>query len=139
MPALWQMEVIHVGSLRTIITSVKRVECGLTFGFIQLLETFLAAEDVIDATTGGTANRDLVADIIGMFAGLLLGYFKAAEANPDTAAEMKEDALGHLETASSGMGRNRDIVTVIFDIFEEELQRQSTTFGSDVSLDVLVR
>ena len=93
----------------------------------------------MDGITGGTADRDSVADIIGTIAGLLLGDQKAAEVSPDSAANLKADAYRHLEIASSGMGQNRDIVTVIFDIFEEELQRQSTSFGSDVSLEVLLR
>lgn len=93
----------------------------------------------MDAITGGATDRDSVADIIGMFAGLLLGNQKAAEVSPDSAAHLKADAYRHLETANSGMDQNRDIVTVIFDIFEEELQRQSTSFGSDISLEVLIR
>lgn len=109
---------------------------------LKVLETFLAASDMIDATTGGKADRDSVADIIGTFAGILLGITKATEAasssGTDPAAK-KDEAYQLLEVASSGLGRNRDIVTVIFDIFEEELQLQSTTFGSDVSLDVLLR
>jgi nuclear pore complex protein Nup188 len=97
---------------------------------------------VIDATTGGKADRDSVADIIGTFAGLLLGVSKAAEAAFNSGSDpavKKDEAYQLLEAAGSGLGPNRDIITVIFDIFEEELQLQSTTFGSDISLDVLVR
>ena len=111
----------------------------LIFYLLQLLETFLAAGDVIDAITGGSADRDLVADIVGMFAGLLLGSQKASDVDPDSTANLRDEARRHLENASSGMGQNRDVVSVIFDIFEEELQRQSTAFGADVSLDILVR
>lgn len=93
----------------------------------------------MDAITGVPADRDTVADIIGTIAGLLLGNQKAADVSPDSAANLKVDAYRHLEIAGSGLGQNRDIVTVIFDIFEEELQRQSTSFGSDVSLEVLIR
>ena len=93
-------------------------------------------------TTGGKADRDSVADIIGTLAGLLLSFSKATEAasssGSDPAAK-KDEAYQLLEVASSGLGQNRDIITVVFDIFEEELQLQSTTFGSDVSLEVLLR
>ena len=94
-----------------------------------------------DGTTGGIADRDSVADIIGTFAGLLLGSTKAAEAALSCGSDStaKDDARHYLDIATSGLGPNRDIVTVIFDIFEEELQRQSTTIGFDVSLDVLIR
>jgi nuclear pore complex protein Nup188 len=92
----------------------------------------------MDGTNGGTVDRDSVSDIIGTFAGLLLGNSKAAEAAPDSAATLRDDARTLLVSASSGMGPNRDIVTVIFDIFEEELQRQSASFGSEVSLEVLI-
>lgn len=108
---------------------------------LQVLETFLAAGDVIDGTTGGVADRESVADIIGIFASLLLGSTKAVETALSSGSDStaKDDARRYLDVATSGLGPNRDIVTVIFDIFEEELQRQSTTFGSDVSLDVLIR
>ena len=111
----------------------------LTFDFIQMLETFLAAGDVVDAFTGGPTDRDLVADIIGMFGGLFQGSFKAAENDQDAAPHLKSEVRQILESASTGMAQNRDIMSVVFDIFEEELQRQSTDPGSDVSLEVLIR
>ena len=100
----------------------------------KLLETFLAASDQVDATTGMPADRNAVSEIIGIFANLLLGISKSAKTKP----EWKDEAVRILETASSGLNRNRDIITVVFDIFEEELQRQSNHSGSDVPLDVLV-
>ena len=54
------------------------------------------------------------------------------------ATNLKDEAIRLLDAASSGLGRNRDITTVIFDIFAEELERQSTLSGSEVPLEVLV-
>ena len=97
---------------------------------------------MIDANTGGNADRDSVADIIGTFAGILLGISKAADSASNSGsdpAEKKAEGYQLLETASAGLGEDRDIITVIFGIFEEELQLQSTSFGSDVSLEILIR
>jgi len=102
---------------------------GLKY-FGKLLETFLGAGDQIDATTGDIADRDSVTEIIALFATLLLSISK-------TAINYREEALRILEVASSGLSRNRDITSVVFDIFEEELQKQSTNFGSEVPLDLL--
>jgi nuclear pore complex protein Nup188 len=101
--------------------------------FGKLLETFLSAGDQLDATTGRIVDRDSVGEIIGLFATLLLSISKASQNNPS----LKDEALRILEIASSGLGRNRDVTSVIFDIFEEELQKQSTSFGSEVPLEVL--
>lgn len=101
--------------------------------FGKLLETFLSAGDQLDATTGHVADRDSVAEIIGIFANLLLSISKASKNN----TSLKDEALRILEIASSSLGRNRDITSVIFDIFEEELQKQSTSFGSEVPLEIL--
>jgi nuclear pore complex protein Nup188 len=100
----------------------------------KLLETFLTAADQVDATTGLPADRESVSEIIGILATLLLGITQSAKSNPNS----KEDAEHVLKEASSGLSRNRDITTVIFDIFEEELQNQSSYSGSDVPLEILV-
>ncbi|KUJ15390.1 nucleoporin-like protein [Mollisia scopiformis] len=102
--------------------------------FGKLLETFLAAGDVIDATAGGPADRDSVCEIINIIATLLLSTFQSAEANNN----WKEDARRVLEQSSAGLSRNRDITSVIFDIFEQELQNISSSSGSETSLEILV-
>lgn len=99
----------------------------------KLLETYLSAGDQLDTTTGDMADSDSVAEIIGLFATLLLSISKAS----NDQSTSKDEALRILEIASLGLSRNRDITSVIFDIFEEELQKQSTSFGSDVPLEVL--
>ncbi|KAG9228800.1 nucleoporin-like protein [Amylocarpus encephaloides] len=106
---------------------------GLKY-FGRLLETFLTASDVVDAITGFPADEDSVAEIIDILATLLYGTSAAGISNPNA----KEDSQLVLELASSGLSRNRDVITVVFAIFEEELQRQSKVSGSEVPLAVLV-
>ncbi|KAH7409165.1 nucleoporin-like protein [Cadophora sp. MPI-SDFR-AT-0126] len=96
----------------------------------KLLETFLAASDLVDATTGQPADRDSVSEIIEIFA-LLISPAKSNLPPFEAATEM-------LDKASSGLSHDRDIIGVIFDIFQEELQNQSASSGAEVSLDILV-
>ncbi|TVY90578.1 Nucleoporin [Lachnellula willkommii] len=106
---------------------------GLKY-FGKLLETFLTASDLVDATTNFGIDRDSTVEVIDILASLLLSTSNSSVTN----ANFRDDARHVLESASSGLDRNRDIITVIFDIFEEELQRQSNVSGSDVPLGVLV-
>lgn len=106
---------------------------GLKY-FGKLLETFLAASDEVDATTHQPVDRESVSEIIGFIATFLLSIAKSAKTNPNSI----EDALRVLEIASSGLHRNRDIISVIFDIFEEEVQNQLACSGADVPLEILV-
>jgi nuclear pore complex protein Nup188 len=100
----------------------------------KLLETFLTAADEVDATMGEITNRDSVAEIIEIFATVLLSISRSPEITAN-----KKDFIGQvLEGASSGLSRNRDIITVVFDIFEEELQKQPGPLGSEVPLEVLI-
>lgn len=102
--------------------------------FGKLLETYLTAGNVVDATTGQPADCDSVSEIIEIFATLMLGISKSSTSN----SESKAEALRVLEIASSGLSRNRDIISVVFEIFEEELQKLAGQSGSEVSLDVLI-
>jgi nuclear pore complex protein Nup188 len=101
--------------------------------FGNLLETFMAASDHIDATIGDVADRDSVTEIISLFAVILLSLSKS-----ENQIDAKNKAFEVLETASLGLGEERDIITVVFEIFEEELQKQSTYTGSDVPTELLV-
>lgn len=103
---------------------------GLKY-FGKLLETFLFASDSKNAITNFPLDRDLAAEIIDILASLLLSTSRSNTANED-------DTRHVLESASSGLDRNHDIITVVFDIFEQELQTLSTVSGSDVPLNVLV-
>ncbi|RDW64870.1 hypothetical protein BP6252_10521 [Coleophoma cylindrospora] len=105
---------------------------GLKY-FGKLLETFLTAGDSVDATTGAIADREAVAEIIGLLSTLIVTSVKASSVTPQTL----EQAHRVLETASAGLTRSGDIVSVVSGIFEEELQRQASAVVSEASLDVL--
>lgn len=106
---------------------------GLKY-FGKLLETFLTAGDSVDATTGAIADREVTAEIIALLATLIVTSVKASTITP----QASEQAHRVLETASAGLTRSGDIVSVISGIFEEELQRQASSAVSDASLEVLV-
>ncbi|PQE16945.1 hypothetical protein CJF30_00003662 [Rutstroemia sp. NJR-2017a BBW] len=101
--------------------------------FGKLLETFLVAGDALDATTGSEADPEAVAQIVGTFAIIL----RTVANSGLPAADIKATANRFFETASSALGRNRDITLVISEVFEQELQRQSNETTSDASLDIL--
>lgn len=103
----------------------------------KLLETTLTASEYVDATTGDAADRETVAEMITLIATLLLTSTKIGE-KADNNTEPHASANQVLEQASEGLNRNRDIIAVIFKLFEEELQRQSTGLDKDASLDILV-
>lgn len=98
----------------------------------KLLETYLAASDVVDATTGMPADSESVAEIIEMLAVLISGT------DPITWTSSEPPHERVLAEASSGLSHGRDITAVVFEIFQEELQTKSICSGSNVSLDVLV-
>ncbi|KAI9046659.1 hypothetical protein LZ554_009400 [Drepanopeziza brunnea f. sp. 'monogermtubi'] len=98
----------------------------------KLLETYLAASDVVDVTTGMPADPDSVAEIIELLAVLVSGSGSVSK----TGSEQSQEKI--LAEASSGLSHDRDITAVIFEIFLEELQNISACPGSNISLDVLV-
>lgn len=106
---------------------------GLKY-FGKLLETYLTAAEYLDATVGQPADSDSAAEIIGILATLLLSITKSTEKPADS----KDKALQVLENASAGLHRNGDIITVVFSIFEEEIQRQSAIIGPEAPLGILI-
>jgi len=102
--------------------------------FGKLLETYLTAGDQIDATTGEKTSAASVEEIVGLFATVVFSASKAARTPTDSINLVHR----FLESAGSGLIRNRDIISVVFDIFEEELQRQTVNVGPEVDLGVLI-
>ncbi|SZF04562.1 unnamed protein product [Blumeria hordei] len=132
--------IIPAGTIGRIISeSGPRVACwfheysALKY-FGKLLETFLASSGQVDGTNGMPADRESVSEIVELFAIFTLSITQSKEANPDWI----ENANNVLAISSSGLSQNHDIVTVIFEIFEEELQLQSSCVGSNSSLNILV-
>ncbi|POS87258.1 hypothetical protein EPUL_002156, partial [Erysiphe pulchra] len=132
--------VISAGTLGRIISeSGPRVACwfhqysALKY-FGKLLETFLAASDQVDGTTGKSASPESVSEIIEVFAVLI----HCLSSSTDVSRNGVENANQLLEIASSGLSRNRDIITVIFDIFEERLQNNCGRLGNNFPLQLLI-
>ncbi|KAG9245769.1 nucleoporin-like protein [Calycina marina] len=97
------------------------------------LETFVPTSDLMDTTIGDKAGRDTVSAILSLLAHLLCSLVRSST-GPGNPAE----ALRILEITSSGLSRNRDIISVVFEILEEELQTRSAAVGSEASLELLI-
>ncbi|KAL2068957.1 hypothetical protein VTL71DRAFT_15295 [Oculimacula yallundae] len=100
----------------------------------KLLETFLAASELVDATTGMPADRACVSEIIEIFAMLLMSTTSSAE----TDDQCFENVVNILEKSGGGLSHDRDLIGVVFNIFEEELENQSAGSGADVPVDILI-
>jgi nuclear pore complex protein Nup188 len=109
---------------------------GLRY-FGRLLETALSSSDTVDAILNSKIDGDSLSEIIGMLAALLTSSYQVG-LKGDGGYSASDAALKILEEASDGVGRNRDVISIIFDVFEEELQRQYTQPDVSGSLDVLV-
>lgn len=97
----------------------------------KLLETAIATSNLQDAITRQAVDRDSLIEIVGLFATLLqAGHNMARQGERVPVHKI-------LEEASNGLSPNRDIVGVIFSIFEEELQRIAEGSSSQ-SLELLV-
>ena len=99
----------------------------------RMLSSARAGSSVVDAATGFTPDADTRAEMIGLLATLVTVSSDPSETTDDGAA-----ARRILEEASDGVERNDDIISIVLDIFEEELQNYRPQAGVDGSLDVLV-
>ncbi|RKF60684.1 Nucleoporin NUP188 [Golovinomyces cichoracearum] len=131
--------VIQAGSLGRIISeSGPRVaywfhQYSALKYFGKLLETSLAASDHIDGTTGMSADPESISEIIDILAILINSISRSTDPNQNGV----ENAGQVLEIASSGLSRNRDIITVVFTIFEEGLQNVCGRSGLALPLQIL--
>ncbi|KAI9753145.1 MAG: 60S ribosomal protein L5 [Chaenotheca gracillima] len=78
-------------------------------------------------------DKDTIAETVGVFSVLLTSTVKAGKTD-----ETEYDTERLLAEASDGLDRNSDIISVIFDIFENELQSHQFQRDSSTSLDLLV-
>lgn len=102
----------------------------------KLLETGISGAEFVDAITGVPASSEDMIEIISMLTNLLQTCVRMSD---ESGAVGDADGAAHkiLELASDGLDRNRDIVSVVFSIFEEELERQATASGNDSDLELL--
>ena len=96
-----------------------------------LLETVPTANRLSDAFHNSPLDRESAADIIDLFATQLEACI-SAKPNPD-GFYFSKTATSILGDASDGLNRNADIISVIFNIFEEELTQQPSVRGDFLS------
>lgn len=94
-----------------------------------LLSTSLRNSKRIDAATRRPPDRIVMAEIIGLLA-VSISPPQGRKHDPISDARIKH-AHHVLGEASDGLDRNEDIVSIVAEIFEEELSRQSQRQGDD--------
>ncbi|KAF2838335.1 hypothetical protein M501DRAFT_956769 [Patellaria atrata CBS 101060] len=102
----------------------------------RLLFTLVTGSETVEYLTNSPISIELAAEIVALFASLLspAAYRIRAGINP---TESRSAAQGILNNASLGFERERDVVSIILDIFEQELQRQRNQVAEESSLELL--
>ena len=104
----------------------------------KVLQLSLIVGNSSDGYSNTTQSTEIVAEIIDLLSTMLCTTFKSISASQRPLA-VPEAARAILEKASDRLDRNQDIVSVIFEIFENELQRRRNIAEEDGAVDVLVR
>ena len=96
-----------------------------------------ASHQRLAGDTSDSAFSGIIIETISLITAML---FSAVRSTPDDgdATAAHESASSILGQASDGLDRNQDIVSVVFQLFEEELYRQQKPSGSEESLAILV-
>lgn len=101
-----------------------------THSIVQYLACLLASEAPNskhrDVANDGVVDLDVQSEIVALFANLVEAHIK-----PD---DDHEEAKEFLQDASEYLGRNADIISIVFDIFEEHLSQRQTRNDSSVAL-----
>jgi len=104
----------------------------------KVLQLSLSVGNTSDGYSNTTQSTEIVAEIIDLLNTMLCTTFKSISASQGPFA-VPEAARAILEKASDRLDRNQDIVSVIFEIFENELQRRRNIAEEDGAVDTLVR
>lgn len=88
--------------------------------------------------SSSTSSEEAVCEIIGLLTVLISASNKQGS-DADSQLEVQDVARSVLENASDGLDRNQDIVSVIFEIFENELYRHAGVSHEQMSRGVLLR
>ena len=107
----------------------------------KVLQLALGVGESWEEYSNTTQSREIVAEIIDLISVMLCTSVKSASVNGAHLTETTalEAARTILEKASDRLDRNQDIISVIFEIFENELQRRHNVSAVDGSVDVLIR
>ncbi|KAL8717947.1 MAG: hypothetical protein Q9225_004866 [Loekoesia sp. 1 TL-2023] len=113
-------------------------ECSPLAYLCMLLSSALSRDPVMgnDPQSNDSLPK-LIPEIIDLLSITLLTATKGAS-EPKTSFSAVEVVQGILNTASEGLDGGQDIVSVVFDIFEQELSRQPKS-TDELSLSVLIR
>ena len=103
----------------------------------KLLETGTTWGEFVNSITGERAPQDELVEIVSILANLIQA---SVSINEKSGGVGDSQGVAHriLEQASDGLDRDRDIVSVVLSIFEEELERQADGSAADASLDLLI-
>lgn len=82
-------------------------------------------------------SDEVIAEIIGLFANLVSTACRAFDGS-DGQARRAEHAITILEEASDGLERDTDLISVVLDIFEQQLQSLRLRAATERSLDILI-
>lgn len=104
----------------------------------KILQLSLAVSDISDGYSDTTLLREVVAEIIDLMSVMISTTVKSTSAKQGPLT-VQEAARKILEKASDGLDRNQDVISVVFEIFENELQRRRNVSEEDGSVDILVR
>lgn len=104
----------------------------------KVLQLSLTVNNTSDGYSNTTLSREGVAEIIDLMSVMVSTTVKSTSANQGPLT-VQEAARTILETASDRLDRNQDVISVIFEIFEHELQRRRNVSEEDGSVDTLVR
>lgn len=102
----------------------------------KLLETGTTSGEFVNSITGERASQEELVEIVSILANLIQTSVRINEQNGGVG---DSNGVAHkiLEQASDGLDRDRDIVSVIFSIFEEELERHADGSAAGFTLDLL--
>ncbi|KAL9129241.1 MAG: hypothetical protein Q9217_002253 [Psora testacea] len=109
---------------------------GLTY--IGKVLQCASTEIISNESANATISSDIVSEAISFITSMLLSATKkvSTERNP---VNIVESALSILGQASDGLDRNQDVISVIFQIFENELHKPPKAAEDQDSLGVLVQ
>ncbi|OCL09247.1 hypothetical protein AOQ84DRAFT_317288, partial [Glonium stellatum] len=106
---------------------------ALTY-LVTLLSTFMVGSKCVEYATKEPTSLDNATEIIGILADLLTASVRSSDASGDQAVCSPE----LLEAINVGADQNHDTVSIVFAIFEQEMQRQCEQPGTDGPLELLV-
>ena len=104
----------------------------------KVLKYASANDNMSMSAASAVTSREVVAEIIDLVNTMLSSAVRSTPPGSAPVPDL-EIARDILENASNGLNRNQDIVSIIFDIFEDELHRRRKVSETEGPGDILVR